>query len=386
MKKKLWLLYPVLALSLALSLVMPALSVNATTIKLPHNFYGSVTIGTKPAPAGTEVEARGVGVMTTGVNPITTTEEGQYGGPGPLDPKLEVQGDIDEGTLIEFWIDGVRAQCQEPGDEAWQDSYPFENGGMTELNLIIADLTDLDAAITSAQALVETDYTEASWAALQTELTAALVVQLDPAATQAEVDAATTALTDAMGALVDVVGRVVLLEGWNLLSTPILLDADSDSMGQIFDTESLDNIQIYYSWDGEDWDQVLTDYELLPLYGIYIKVSSGASATAVFTPSGELSWLPSRELQRGLNLIGPAPALEEGAFPDMPLDVALASIALAEGDLRGYTMVVSPAHNQTPWSYALGGAVKDLVPYKGYWVVMENGPDTLFGFSTTGTP
>jgi hypothetical protein len=26
--------------------------------------------------------------------------------------------------------------------------------------------------------------------------------------------------------------------------------------------------------------------------------------------------------------------------------------------------------------------VHDLLPYKGYWVVMEN-PDTLYGFSTT---
>jgi len=53
------------------------------------------------------------------------------------------------------------------------------------------------------------------------------------------------------------------------------------------------------------------------------------------------------------------------------------------GNVSGYTMVVSPNLNQPGWSYAKGGTILDLLPYKGYWVIMENGPDTLFGFSTT---
>jgi len=50
--------------------------------------------------------------------------------------------------------------------------------------------------------------------------------------------------------------------------------------------------------------------------------------------------------------------------------------------LRGYSMVISPALNQPGWVYTLGGTSKDLLPYKGYWVVMENA-DVLVGFSTT---
>lgn len=179
------------------------------------------------------------------------------------------------------------------------------------------------------------------------------------------------------------VTTVTLSAGWNLLSTPILLDADSDALEQIFDAQSLANIDISYRWDAvsQQW-AVPTGYELSPLEAVYLKVSSGASATAEFTLSQELSELPSRELQRGLNLIGPAPALEEGGFPGTPLDQALSSIAEAEGSLRGYTMVVSPLHNQVGWAYGLGGEIKDLIPFKGYWVVMENA-DTLYGFSTT---
>ncbi len=46
-------------------------------------------------------------------------------------------------------------------------------------------------------------------------------------------------------------------------------------------------------------------------------------------------------------------------------------------------MVISPSLNQPGWTYAKGGQFYDMVTYKGYWVIMENGPDTLYGFSTT---
>jgi len=133
MKSKLWLLYPVLALLLMFSLGVPASA--ADPVPLPHNFYGSVTIGTEPAPPGKVVEARGEGVMTTAANPITTTEAGKYGGPGPTEPKLEVQGYIVDGTPIEFYVNGVKAQCREHGTEAWLDSYPWHTMGRTELDL-----------------------------------------------------------------------------------------------------------------------------------------------------------------------------------------------------------------------------------------------------------
>jgi len=102
---------------------------------IPHSFYGTVEINGAPAPVGTQVEARGAGVQT-GVsgNPITVTQAGQYGGPGGFDPKLVVQGQVANGTPIEFYVDGVRAQCAVPGG-TWQESYPFSSGAVTELDL-----------------------------------------------------------------------------------------------------------------------------------------------------------------------------------------------------------------------------------------------------------
>ncbi|MCL0046603.1 hypothetical protein M1N18_01320, partial [Dehalococcoidales bacterium] len=85
-----------------------ATPVLASVPPLPHAFYGAVEINGEPAPVGTQVEARGAGVKT-GIagNPITTTEPGKYGGPGALDPKLVVQGNIKEGTIITFYVNGV---------------------------------------------------------------------------------------------------------------------------------------------------------------------------------------------------------------------------------------------------------------------------------------
>ena len=172
--------------------------------------------------------------------------------------------------------------------------------------------------------------------------------------------------------------------GWNLLSTPIKLDADSDTLCQIFAPECLANIEIFYGWDAVNrrWVLLLADYELSPLYAICVKVKEGATATARFIPYPGKSVPPGRELVEGLNLIGPAPAFVAGVFPAMPLDVALVSIWEAPGGLIGYTMVISLALNQPGWVFALGLEAKSLLPFRGYWVVMENA-DTLYGFSTT---
>jgi hypothetical protein len=66
----------------------------------------------------------------------------------------------------------------------------------------------------------------------------------------------------------------------------------------------------------------------------------------------------------------------------MPLDQALISLKTTSGGGTGYVIVISPGKNQPGWAYAIGGSIRDLLPFKGYWVVMEN-PDTCYGFSTT---
>jgi len=121
-------------------LVLVALSSRAQVPGLPHSFYGSVEVNGLPAPVGSQVEARGTGVLT-GIeyNPLTVTQEGRYGGPGGFDPKLVVQGTVSEGTPLQFYVNGVRAQCARPGG-SWQDSFPFSSGAITELNLRVVSV------------------------------------------------------------------------------------------------------------------------------------------------------------------------------------------------------------------------------------------------------
>ena len=100
----------------------------------PHYFYGAATLYGHPAPVGAQVEARGEGVVT-GVadNPLVVTVAGQYGGPG-LGGKLTVQGAVQDGTPIEFYVNGVKAQVVVPGGLC-SSSYPFASGAITQLDL-----------------------------------------------------------------------------------------------------------------------------------------------------------------------------------------------------------------------------------------------------------
>jgi TRAP-type C4-dicarboxylate transport system substrate-binding protein len=175
---------------------------------------------------------------------------------------------------------------------------------------------------------------------------------------------------------------ITLSEGWNILSTPVHLAAGKDTLAGIFDQESQDNIVVAYTCSGGHWNQVSSDFILTPLTAIYLKVAEDRTATAAFFASSEATAPPSRHLETGLNLIGPAPAFLNGVWQIQPLSQALASIIQAGSGLTGYTMVISPPYNQTGWTYAAGGQNQDLLPFHGYWVVMEN-PDTLYGFSTT---
>lgn len=121
-KKGIWLLAAVLCLLLTFSMAVPAFA-NEGPPPTPNSFYGTVTIaGGSPAPVGTVITAK---VAEVECGSITTTVEGQYGSSSPLGPWLVVQGYIDQGTTIDFYIGG--AEANENGS--------FNSGAFTELNL-----------------------------------------------------------------------------------------------------------------------------------------------------------------------------------------------------------------------------------------------------------
>ncbi|HUV55804.1 MAG TPA: hypothetical protein VMV84_01095, partial [Dehalococcoidales bacterium] len=125
-RKRGWLLGPLLILALLLC----AIPAYADMPTIPHAFYGTLTIGGSAAPVGTVVTAK-VGGVECGS--ITTTVEGQYGGSGAFDVKLAVTGDIATGATISFYIGG-----NEAGEG---ETYAFNPGTVTELNLTVTDTT-----------------------------------------------------------------------------------------------------------------------------------------------------------------------------------------------------------------------------------------------------
>ena len=75
---------------------------------IPHAFYGTVVISGQPAAVGTVIEAREENGNRIRVgldeNPLTTTIVGEYGGSGVFDVRLVVQGDVEDGTPLAFYV------------------------------------------------------------------------------------------------------------------------------------------------------------------------------------------------------------------------------------------------------------------------------------------
>jgi len=107
--------------------------------QMPHLFYGQVSIGSIPAPAGTTVEAWCPGIQNgTPGNPVFVGENGRFGGPGSFDEKLIVSGDMAANTPIFFFVNGSRALCRETGSgSSYAESYPFKPSEQTELDLLV---------------------------------------------------------------------------------------------------------------------------------------------------------------------------------------------------------------------------------------------------------
>jgi parallel beta-helix repeat protein len=190
---------------------------------------------------------------------------------------------------------------------------------------------------------------------------------------------------------------VHLNTGWNILSTPFALDSDSDTWGKFAALNELSDKlytggqaiyanAYYYDSASQDWGQVTSSYQLKPGDAIYVKMAEPDIAALLASPA--LS-TPQKTLRRGWNLVGLSWQPTETTGPMAKSSDYLKTVETV-GTLPGYTLVVSPFQNQESWTYLAGDAIGDewrdeqpnpgwMVPTKGYWVVMENGPDVLYG-------
>ncbi len=107
--------FGLLVLLLALS---PATPVFAQDVGLGHGFYGTVKIGGEDAEIGTVISAQ-VAEMEYDSYQVVTL--GQYA--------LIVQGEIEDGATINFYINGYEAD----------QTFPFNDGWTTQLDLAVAE-------------------------------------------------------------------------------------------------------------------------------------------------------------------------------------------------------------------------------------------------------
>ncbi len=123
---------PILLLALVVVITLSCAHVCVAQPPIPHAFYGGLSVYGPEHPSAIEVPRGAIVQAIVDENvcgSITTTEAGKYGGPEALDPKLVVQGYIDNGTTIYFYANGVKA------DQTWQ----FTIGDVTGLNLTVND-------------------------------------------------------------------------------------------------------------------------------------------------------------------------------------------------------------------------------------------------------
>jgi len=132
-----------LGLLLALSLVLVPAPTLAAPV-LPHQFYGTVTIDAELAPEGTIVSAQ---IGETEYFSTTVDALGRYG----YTPLFQVPADDpgepgkdggETGEAVEFYIGGIKANLYDVEAGESLDSYPFEIWGITELNLMVGEVTE----------------------------------------------------------------------------------------------------------------------------------------------------------------------------------------------------------------------------------------------------
>lgn len=118
-------------LLLLLILIITAFPAYADSIpEMPHAFYGTITCGGQPAPAGSIVVARVDGVAA---GTLTLTEAGKMGSTTSNQvPMLVVAGNSLGGHTIEFYIKASATATEVKADQTWI----FHAGDVTPLDLI----------------------------------------------------------------------------------------------------------------------------------------------------------------------------------------------------------------------------------------------------------
>ena len=167
---------------------------------------------------------------------------------------------------------------------------------------------------------------------------------------------------------------------WNIYSTPIALDSSCDTLAEALAVWGSSHVDAawYYDSSGTTPHWAVAS-SLTPLQAIYLHTTAADTIDVWFGSSYTAP--PSRVMYQGWNLVGPAELYQ------MYVNGALLSAYYGTSSTQtidGYSQAISPAVNQTYWTYLRGeqSLPKNFVPTNGYWVYMVN-QGTLGGFTST---
>jgi len=326
---------------------------------LPALYYGSVNIvgngETVNAPVGTVITAL-VGGEEKGR--ITVTATGKYDGPTGLDLKLVIQGDIQEGSPIEFYINGVRAN----------ENSTFESGKVKGLDLTVnlpAHAENILPGTTTVDAREETD-TTINISTNQAGSVTVVKYENNPSGPPS------SAFT-VIGKYVDVSTDIPPEN----VSWPIEIRIYYNENEVVKAGVSESSLRIFY-WNGNNWVQE-------PDSGVDIEnnyVWARVTHLSVFTPMA----LPSIELSTGWNLVG-FTVTNENNTPDNLFFGQTYYIWRWNAENKKYVSPLSTAPVELGVGYWIWGGynqtvVTSGVPVDNYSINLKNGWN-LVGFPVT---
>ena len=268
--------------------------------------WGTVTIDSVAAQDGTVVKIY-IG-DDTAYSAITSvdTDGGKYP-PGTYTAVSVTAGESRYGTPLKYEVNGVEAQKNGPdlgvfglknqivdllvvsGDQ-YTLTVTVSPTGAGTVNKVPAGgyIEDTEVTLT---AVANSGYTFISWSGVDSSdgNTATITMDSDKAVTASFEVADPDAIT------------ITLDPGWNVISTPMWLDEDSDRTDEI-----LSGYDLAYRWTGTKFSKLSKNYKWEPLQAFYVKVTG--SETATFAPSQEMMAPNDRKLSSNKwALIGPSP-------------------------------------------------------------------------------
>jgi len=165
--------------------------------------------------------------------------------------------------------------------------------------------------------------------------------------------------------------KVSLAVGISTLSTPALLITTADTIAELM-PDYATNMEYCYKFVNGVWSTIGGD-TLTPGSAYYIKMAVADSVLLQYAANEY--YTPSKALTAGWNLISAA------SLSSILVDAAVTSVSLTAAGLPGYSQVISPSMNASPWSYSSGATTSDyMVVGEGYWIYMQNAA-TLAGFT-----